>query len=387
MALFGVPRLDDVLEDGRTARSVLLLNEPAVEAEPFLVQAARLHLQEGSEVVYVVTNRSPERVREALRNQGVRSLEHLHFVDAFSALLGVHDETAATLEDPEDMPALVRMVRHAAEAHPQALLLVDSLSGLALRAAATFQDHAEDLLGAMRSFERTVALYTQWGHDDASLPLLSSFEDQVRLTGVHQRIVTNQYFRIHQVAGIPRSGDDAVLYRTGKDGVRVYIPKIVVTGPPDAGKTTFVHAVCDSAVSTEHKGTTVALDRGQIRRAGMQVEMFGSPGQLRFAPLITPLLKQAVGVVLMVDSTDPGTFDRARDMLREIWDGGRCVVVAANKQDQAQALSPSEVAQRMGLPQGVPVVGCRASDEASAESVLSILIDRILRGPPVEVAP
>lgn len=382
MALFGVPRLDEVLEDGRTARRVLLLSEPAVEAEPFLYQAARLRLQEGGEVVYLVTNRSPARVREALAGQGLDSDDGLWFVDAFSALLGIHDGDTPTLEDPDDVAGLVRMVQAAAEAHPGATLVVDSLSGLALRRGDAFREQAEALLEAMEAFPRTVALYTQWGDDDASLPVLASFADQVRLTGVRQRITTNQYFRVRQLDGTPRGDQDAVLYRTDAGGVHVYIPKIVVTGPEDAGKTTFIHAVCDTAVSTERRGTTVALDRGQIRRGGMQVEMFGSPGQVRFAPLIAPLMKQAVGVVLMVDATDPGGFERARTMFQEIWDGGRCAVVAANKQDLQGALSPAEVAERLGLPPGIPVVGCRASDPASAESVLSILVERILRGPP-----
>lgn len=381
MVLFGVPRLDDVLEAGRTARSVLLLSEPAVEAEPFLYQAARLRLQEGGEVVYVVTNRSPARVREALRAQGLKSLRGLWFVDAFSALLGIHDGDTPTLEDPDDVAGLAGMVRGAAQAHPEATLVVDSLSGMALRADKPFRAHADELLEAMRLFPRTVALYTQWGDDDASLPVLSTFADQVRLTGVRQRITTNQYFRVRQLDGAPRGDQDAILYRTDAGGVHVYIPKIVVTGPEDAGKTTFIHSVCDRAVSTERKGTTVALDRGQIRRAGMQVEMFGTPGQARFAPLIAPLLKQAVGVVLMVDSTRPAGFERAREMFEEIWDGGRCAVVAANKQDAEGALSPAEVAQRLGLPAGIPVVGCRASEPNSAESVLSILVERILRGP------
>lgn len=383
MALFGVPRLDDVLEDGRTARSVLLLSEPAVEAEPFLYQAARLRLQAGGEVVYVVTNRSPARVREALGAQGLRSREGegLWFVDAFSALLGIHDGDTPTLEDPDDVAGLARMVARAAEEHPDATLVVDSLSGLALRAAESFREHADALLEAMRAFPHTVALYTQWGDDDASLPLLSSFEDQVRLTGVRQRITTSQYFRVRQLDGEPCGDGDAVLYRTDAGGVHVYIPKIVVMGPEDAGKTTFVHSVCDTAVSTERKGTTVALDRGQIRRGGMQVEVFGTPGQSRFSPLVAPMLKQAVGVVLMVDATLPGSLERAREMFEEVWHGGRCAVVVANKQDVEGALSPAEVAERLGLPQGVPVVGCRASDPASAESVLSILVERILRGP------
>lgn len=365
--------------EGRQAHSVLLVSEPAVEAEPFLYQAARLRLQEGGEVVYVVTNRSPMRVREALEGQGLQGFARLFFVDAFSALLGIHDGEAPVLSDPDDVAGLAAMIEEAARLHPDALLVFDSLSGLALRSGEAFGQASKQLGDAMAAFSCTVALYTQWG-EEAEQPMLSGFADQVLLSGVQQRITSNQYFRVRRLDGAPRDVDEAVLYRTDASGVHVYIPKIVVTGPEDAGKTTFIHAVCDSAVSTERGGTTVALDRGQIHRDGLVVEMFGSPGQDRFAPLIAPLLRQAVGVVLMVDATRPESFERARRMFQEIWDGGRCAVVAANKQDLAGAVGPGEVARLLHLPAGVMVVGCRASVPDSAGSVLTLLIDRILRG-------
>ncbi len=379
MALFGVPRLDEVLMEDRQASSILLVSEPAVEAEPFLYQAARLRLQEGGEVVYVVTDRSPSRVRDALEGQGLRGVSNLFFVDAFSALLGIHDGNAPVLADPMDVQGLVRMIREAARNHPSAMLIFDSLSGLAMRADAAFSSEVQHLRAAMDEFPCAVGLYTKWG-DDAMHPVLAGFSDQVLLTGVRQRITTNQYFRVGQLGGAPHVGAEPILYRTDAAGVHVYIPKIVVTGPEDAGKTTFIHAVCNSAVSTERMGTTVALDRGQIRRSGLMVEMFGSPGQERFSPLIAPMIRQAVGVVLMVDATRPESFERAKSMFQSIWDGGRCAVVAANKQDLDGALSPAEVAGWLNLPAGVSVVGCRASDLNSADSVVSLLIERILMG-------
>ena len=72
-------------------------------------------------------------------------------------------------------------------------------------------------------------------------------------------------------------------------GIKIYIPKILVTGPYHAGKTSFVRTASYKSVSVNRKGlegkneTTVALDFGHVKLGGFLVELFGTPGQQRFA--------------------------------------------------------------------------------------------------------
>lgn len=381
MALFGVPRLDDAMAENPVGRPVLLENRPGVEAQPFLLQAARLALVAGRAVVYLTTDRPPERVRRQLG-----AVEGLHVLDAHSALHGIADPEAELISEPDNPQDVAGHLERARRDHPEALLLVDSLSGLAVRAGPErIAAAGAKLFGAISAYPDAVVLYTEWDPETAPDSLLDRFGTRVYLESVEQRIITNNYFRVEAVDGKAAPDASRVLYRVDGDQVRVYIPKIVVTGPADAGKSTFVHAVSDHAVSADRGGSTVAMDRGTIDREGMRVDVFGTPGQQRFDPLVAPILNQAVGIVLMVDSSNPEDFGRARDMLDMGWRKGLHAVVVANKQDLDGALAPADLKEALDLPEGIPVIPCSALDGHAARDVLDRLLHDILSNP--EVAP
>jgi len=383
--MFGVPQLDQALGEP-SGTALLIRNEPGTDATPFLAQAVARWLDGGSEVVYLAVDRAPSRVPALLESWGFEPMEHkgtLALVDGYSPRAGL-EEPAAYRADPRDLEAVARVLGDAARDHPGALLAVDSLSGLAAIAEGQEPEAAEALAGAVRRFDAAVALWTEWGPaaDAAAAPLLEAFPSVVRLRGVAERVVTSQYFAVERVRGKKAHGRPTLFRAVAPGGVHVYIPKILVTGPFDAGKSSFVHAVSDSAVSTERRGTTVAMDRGKITLHGLVADVFGTPGQERFDPLLSTLASQAVGVVLVVDSTDTSSFERAGMMLRRVWQQGLPAVVAANKQDLPGALPPHEVVARLSLPTDLPVIGCTTTDPASARAVVEALIERILEGTP-----
>lgn len=381
---FGIPRLDDAFAGPGAGRTLLLLNQPGVDGRPFLVQAAVNALEDGQAVVYVCLDRSPARAKAALREAGAPPLGRLTLLDAYSSLHGIVESEHPQL-DAEDLADLIERLGDAHQAAPDALLVIDSLNGLMMRsgvsrlAAATKRLHA-----AWQRFPEVIAAYTQWNEELALRSLFDGFSDRVRLHGVQERIITHEYFRIERVAGRSQEGHLAapVMYRNDGGRVRAYIPKLLVTGPGDAGKTTFIHTVCDRAVSVERSGKTVAMDRGHLERGGVEVEVFGTPGQARFDPMMGPVMAAAVGVVLVVDSTQPETFQRAMDMLRRAWRNGLQAVVAANKQDLPGAMRPETVAKHLSAPPGIPVLACQAGQAVSALSVMDELLHRIL-GPEV----
>lgn len=374
MVSFGVPRLDDAFGDGR-GDPLLLQNAPGVDPRPFLMQAAGRALAAGQEVVYLSTDRPPHRVADALRPH-VRHTDSLTVLDGHS-LHGIADPAhAAPMHDVEGMLA---QVAQAHASHPRSLFVLESLDGVVVRAGPHQAAHAaKRLQEVLARFEQSVVSHTRWdsGLDD----VLECFPGHVRLDAVHERIATHHRFRVLRVAGEAQEGARAapVLYRSDGGQVRVYVPKVLVTGPAEAGKTTFVHAVSDRAVSTDRHGATVALDRGKLHRRGVEVQIFGTPGQPRFDPMVAPILRQAVGVVLVLDSTRPATFGRGHDMLAQAWRRGLPAVVAANKQDLDGALDVARVRRLMDLPAEVPVVGCQARDPYEAAGVLDGLLRRIL---------
>ncbi len=379
---FGIPHLDRVLGAVPDHARVLLLSDPAVDATPFLRQCAAAHVGLDRPVIYVVTSRAPAQVRRAMIGDGYETAAaKVAFVDAYTPLLGLQSDAAYSIGDPGNLEEVAATLERAARENAGAILLIDHLSAL-LDAAGTsgFQASLPALLHAMGRYRLSAAAFTFWPYGSAVDHVRSHFDAVVRLQGVTDRITVGQSFRLESARWFDgRTGLPPRLYMALKPGgIHVYIPKVLVTGPFNSGKTTFIHAVSEDAISVDRLGTTVALDRGQVRIDGVRVDLFGTPGQARFDPLLETLRKQALGVVLLVDSTRPETFGRAQEMLRQVWRAGLPAVVVANKQDLRGALSPEEVQRRLGTPANIPVVGCRCEEPAQASGVLKDLINRIL---------
>src|SRR5262249_3830359 len=92
--------------------------------------------------------------------------------------------------------------------------------------------------------------------------------------------------------------------------------KIVFTGPPNAGKTTAIGALRDvppivTDVSNHDAGlakmrTTVGMDYGLVSLGdGEQVRLFGTPGQSRFDFMWRILVRNAIGIAILIDNSQP----------------------------------------------------------------------------------
>ncbi len=380
---FGVPAIDTSLGAIPKGGCVLLRHDPTVEGLPFLLQAASSHLAEGDEVVFVTGNRGPARLLEAMAELGQDPAgKPLFLVDAYSALSGASEEAAYPIGDPNSLPAIASRVDQAGREHPKAILLVDSLSGLLDRSTPDkFLAALPSLLAAFKRFRFAAALWTSWPYTKDVQNALSSFEAVVGLRGVEDRVVLHHTVGVERTPWTKPSQGPAQLFKvTRPGGIFSYIPKIVVIGPHNAGKTTFVHTVAKGAVSVERQGTTIAMDRGTVTLPGVKAEIFGTPGQERFDPLLPTLAGQAVAAILIMDATEPESFPRGAEMLQKIWRRGLKVVIALNKSDLPGALTPERAVLRLHAPPDVPIVSCIATDAASCRAVLQGLVDRVLEG-------
>lgn len=381
----GVPQLDRLLAPLPERSTLLFLADPGLEAEPFLYQAANASLREGRDVVYAVLNRSPDALLRSMEDYGFSPQAgpgRLLVLDAYSALMGAGSGSAYSVAKPNDPEDFARVLDKAATEHSGALLLVDPLSTLIDNSTPeAFTGAADRILAAMRRFAGSAAVFHRWPYPPHVLEAVARFDATVALRAVEDRVTLSQYFRVEHVAWKPDVDAKPRVYKSVKPGgILVYIPKIVVTGPFNAGKSAFVHAVSDAAVSADHMGTTVALDHGRATMEGLTADVFGTPGQARFDPILKVVAGQAVGTILVVDSTKPDSLPRAREMLDLTWRHGLPAIVAANKQDKEDALPPAEVERLLRPPPNVRVVGCVASDRDSARRVLKLLVDQILEG-------
>ncbi|MGQ0535915.1 MAG: ADP-ribosylation factor-like protein [Methanobacteriota archaeon] len=380
--LFGIPHLDRLLGEVPETASVALANDPGVSAEPFLESAVRERLAHGAPVVYATFQRAPSSVRKSLEARFGPDASRVLLLDAFSALLGTREEVAFRVTDPTDLAAVARELEHAATQHPKALLLIDSLSTLADHAGIDeyLRNHAR-LHAAIRRFPASISVFTRWPYGTALDRALDAFDAVVGLRGIEERLLFGHYYSLERARWTSGSDHRPVLYKLSGNGeVLTYVPKIVVTGPHNAGKSTFVHAVSDLAVSVDRKGTTVALDHGHLTLDGLTTDVFGTPGESRFDPIIRTIAGQALGVLVVVDASDPSSFPRAKELLEMTWRRGIPGIVVANKQDVPGALPPEEVARRVGVPEHARVVGCVGRDREAARQVLRELLTAIVPG-------
>lgn len=167
----------------------------------------------------------------------------------------------------------------------------------------------------------------------------------------------------------------AIPFEITASGISMYIPKVLVTGPFHAGKSSTIRALSQKPVSVDRMGTTISLDHGWVERKGMAVDLFGTPGQERFDWILDTLSKSIVGVFLVVDSTKPDTFKRAKEMLSKIKTKGIPVVVLANKQDLKGAVKPSKIEKELGF----KTVGTVATKNKGLDDALEKLFDQVLK--------
>jgi small GTP-binding protein len=167
--------------------------------------------------------------------------------------------------------------------------------------------------------------------------------------------------------------------------------KMVVTGPFNSGKTQFVRSISEiDVVSTERvisseeervkDQTTVAMDFGRITvDDDLILYLFGTPGQRRFDFMWEILSQGMLGFVVLVDSARPETFREAKSILETFRAYAPTpYVVAANKQDLADAWAIDDLRVALRLDENVKMLPCVANDRESVKNVLLELLYGIL---------
>jgi small GTP-binding protein len=169
--------------------------------------------------------------------------------------------------------------------------------------------------------------------------------------------------------------------------------KVVIAGPFAAGKTQFINTVSEiKTVKTERRTqqssersvkdyTTVAMDFGKIRIDDEhELYLFGTPGQFRFDFMWEILGEGALGIIILVDSTNPTTFHEARKIINFFQSRFPVpMVVGANKQDLPNAWSPEDVRIALDIDEeeGIPVIPVSAINKESVKNTLFTLFEII----------
>jgi len=386
-----IPMLDEMLGGGMPAgTSMLFTAMPGVASEVFGCQIIAERMRNDGDTSFIYTNtRTPVEIEHVFHRYGWDLRSSLDsgqtfFVDSISPMMGMPAIGKYMIDDFKESEKVV------AEA------ITDITGGTAvIEDVATLLDsigvdQTFDMIERLNAVARSndvnmIYLFTRWNYEKVMLGRLSGIVDcEIKLFSVEEKVVYRQVFAITKSNWIKASGTKIFFEVLEPGGVRVFIPKLLVTGPYNAGKTTFTHAIAPNAVSVERQTfelfpTTVGLDIGHIDYKGFSADVFGTPGQERFDLLLEPLGREAIGTFIVIDSTKPETFVRAKEMIRMCRTEAIPKVIIANKQDLPNALSPSEIKKKMSLWEEIPIVPISAMDGGGIDTALDTLFSLIYK--------
>lgn len=381
----GIRLVDERLRLAEGTSRVLFISSPGIDPAPYGVNAAVAALKEGLDVTYLVNNKPADAIRAVADIMGFdleewESSGQLRILDSFSGYMNIPSNEEYRLDTPQDTNAMIESICDlTSEGH---VVIFDSLSSyIDMSEGGETQGMARlmRIVGSLCKDHHFVGLFSTWGYEPENIQTIrEAFDTVLALQPVERLTIVRQFLRAEKIDGqvIPDFVVPIKVMQPG--GVRVFFPKILVTGPFHSGKSSIVQAISTSSVSVDRLGTTIAMDHGYLDYKGFAADIFGTPGQENFDPILEYLAEEAVGVILVVDATKPDTFPRARTMLQLTKGYALPLVVAANFSDMEESLTPDQVRDGLGLQSNVPVIPTIAVRGAGAEELLEMIFELLM---------
>lgn len=365
--------LDGGIEDGS---NVLILADLAVDKSKFASAIANYRLEEEDNLIYFINNKMPRYIKEKIESDDE---EKISFVDGFSSTLNKE-----TNEDYKIQTNLkderVEYIQESKELAKQAIrdnegfgstFMLDSLDAFTGK-----WDELEDFVNELKPVAQetnTVNYYLlpnlgfeEGGEDYERFKEI--FDYVIHLKGLERSGVILKYIDV-----VEPETETKVPFDITPRGLVMYVPKILITGPYDAGKSTTVQGMSDESVSVDRLGTTVALDHGKVDREGLKAELFGTPGQKRFDWALNFLGQSMFGCFIVTDSRDPN-YERIRQLKKDLEAEDLPFIVLANFQNKEGAVSPEEIEEELGI----ETIGIDAKNEKNLDESLERLMSKIL---------
>lgn len=376
----GIPVLDDIFGNVPTKKTLTYYIDPEVEGDAFAMQTLFTNLELGHNCALVISTMDPRSIRRNFKEYGwiLDDLPNFSIVDAYSGYIGSLSDEKYVVKDPSNIEHVDRAVCKAIEEND--MVTFGSLSTI-------IDICGEDALSYIEEWSKYAKLnntfmvysFVTWPYSENVLDRVKEVSNAViKVGGVHHRVVLGQYYGILKADWVEVKNNSILFKLLKPGGIRAYIPKILVTGPFNAGKSSFVHSISTKSVSVDRLGTTVALDHGHVDYKGFSIDVFGTPGQERFDPVLRLLGAKALGVILVVDSTDKSSLLRAKEMLSETTKFGLPYVIAANKQDLDNALSPEEMREKMSLSDNIPIIPTAVKSNQGVYDVMDALLNLLV---------
>lgn len=372
-------RLNEALDGGvEEGSNVLILADLAVDKSKFASALVNYRLDEDDNLVYFVNNRMPQYINERIDSE--RAEGETAIIDGFSSTLDKVSEERFKIDTDlkADRSEYLQEAKETSKKAQEELedwgttYVMDSLDTFAGQ-----WDEVEDFVNEIGPVaEDTLAvnyyflpnLGFEEGEDNDIERLKEIFDYVIHLKGLERSGIVLKYIDIRKP-----DIETKVPFDITPEGLVMYVPKMLVTGPYDAGKSTTVQNMSEEAVSVDRLGTTVSLDHGQVERNGLKAELFGTPGQKRFDWALDFLGRSIFGCFIVVDSRDPN-YDRVRKLREDLKAEELPFIILANFQNKDGALDPQEIEDELGI----KTVGIDAKHDEGLDEALQTLMEEIL---------
>ncbi|MCD6512292.1 MAG: GTP-binding protein [Thermoplasmata archaeon] len=346
----GVPKFDEFLGGGiPEGRNILFEIEPGIEQVDIGLQF--LMANRNANAIYVSSKSSAGNSRNFIKEM-IGERENITLIDGYASLIGAPSMEKYVVEEPHDIRSYEDAVLDALyEMDGNAIVVFDSLSNIMDMCGE--RDALEGIERINKEIEKnnSVAIYnfTAWPYKENVLYRLKRIFDTI--IEIKDRM-NYQRMKIKKIAWDGRKDGILDIKMFPGEGMRIYIPKIVVIGPYQSGKSTFIKSISRKFVPVERMGASVGTEYGMVDYAGYRAEIFGIPGHERFLPLMEKMVSNASGVMVVLDVTMEEHLRQGAEMAHKF--DNIPVLIVANKKDRLPSLNEYEI--RKKFPENVPVV-------------------------------
>ena len=380
-----IPKLDDFLGGGIPAGSSILFSAvPGVECETFGYQILNGIIEDGNKGFIFTNVTEPKNIIYEFKRYGWDLEKYLNeekafFVDGSSKFIGLPSIGKYSIDELNQIEGTVLK---AIDDIPNGVGVINNLSTLV---DYLNKDQVIEIMGKWNKHARTkntilIYIFTKWDYKPELIQAIKNSVDAVvSLNSIEERVIIGQGFMVTDASWNHPKNNMVLFFVLQPGGIKIYIPKILVTGPYNAGKSSFVKSISKESVSVDRMAlekfpTTIAMNIGHVEHDGFVADIFGTPGQERFDLMLDVLAREAVGAFILVDSSAPETFGRAKAMINKTQAEAIPKIIVANKQDLPGALSPEKIRDIMKLDKTIPIVPTIVIEDNGVQVALDTLL-------------
>jgi len=174
----------------------------------------------------------------------------------------------------------------------------------------------------------------------------------------------------------------------------VAVFKLIVTGSFNAGKTEFIKQISEIEPITTDKPisekelkdvkalTTVAMDFGRLTiDEDLILHIYATPGQERFSFIYPILIKNALALIILADSTNENSIKDITNYYTAFYGLKRLpTVIALTKTDKPNKLSDEKINTILqNIPSDVPILKINATNKEDVKKTVLFALEQLAK--------